>query len=122
MVEGHVPTPAFNIRAIISWVVLIAVVLTAVTLFINRDKVLHAVSSDKETVETCTVTKLNLSREFDTDCGRFLWGGQLGDTPYGVLGLNRVFELHATGPRFPIFGLKPTVVSYVEVTSVAPAQ
>ena len=98
------------------WIIAGLVIAAAIYFFVNRETILAVASDDtKIVVETCTVTKVNATREFNTDCGRFYWGEKVGTSPYGLIGVGKTYEFSGAGPRFPLFGLKPTIVDYKEV-------
>lgn len=116
LAAGKVPTPAWNVRAIVGYILGALVILGAVVFFLNRDTILSlADASGEPKTETCTVQKVNYTREFTTDCGRFYWGADVGVTPYGLISIGHKYEFTSEGPRFPLLGLKPRVTAYVEV-------
>lgn len=116
LATGKEIRPAYTVKAILTWIVVLAAIAGGTLLYFNRETVLSVLSEDRAQIAVCEVTKVNTTPEFDTSCGRYLWNTvQLPGNPSTELQVGTTYEFVSQGPRFVFFGWKPSVFEYKQV-------
>lgn len=103
---------SFNFRGLITAIIILALLGGGIYLFLHQEVIDDAKNGEliTETSE-CTVTNINPSYQFDTDCGVFQWDEMnLTGTPAGSLVVGQKYSFHAKGLRFPAFGWYPVLI------------
>lgn len=111
---GREVRPAFSVRSITSWSILILLIGAIVLGITHRSAIYHTLSANAETKTICTVTRVNFTNEIDTSCGRFNWTVSRA-TAHDAVQPGQTYEFSTKGPRFFPLGLKPRVIEVKQV-------
>lgn len=103
---------SFSVRGFVTLVIFLLVVGGGIYLFLNPQVIEDAKEGKLiTTTSECTVTNVNPSLQFDTDCGVMQWDEMnLTGTPSSSLVVGGKYSFHTKGLSVPVFGWHPVLL------------